>query len=158
MNNTVEASIDLRDWDTRFLDLAEHVSKWSKDPSTKVGAVIVDSQRRIVSTGYNGFPVGVMDSYDRLTNRDNKYEMIIHAEANAILFAHQRMNGMTLYTTPFQPCSRCASLIIQSGISRVISYEIEESKNRWSDSFKLAKELFEEAGVELLLLEKVYNV
>ena len=158
MNNTVEASIDLRDWDTRFLDLAEHVSKWSKDPSTKVGAVIVDSQRRIVSTGYNGFPVGVMDSYDRLTNRDNKYEMIIHAEANAILFAHQRMNGMTLYTTPFQPCSRCASLIIQSGISRVISYEIEESKNRWTDSFKLAKELFDEAGVELLLLEKVYNV
>ena len=158
MNNTVEASIDLRDWDTRFLDLAEHVSKWSKDPSTKVGAVIVDSQRRIVSTGYNGFPVGVMDSYDRLTDRDNKYEMIIHAEANAILFAHQRMNGMTLYTTPFQPCSRCASLIIQSGISRVISYEIEESKNRWVDSFKLAKELFDEAGVELLLLEKVYNV
>jgi len=158
MNNTVEASIDLRDWDTRFLDLSEHISKWSKDPSTKVGAVIVDSQRRIVSTGYNGFPVGVMDSYDRLTNRDNKYEMIIHAEANAILFAHQRMNGMTLYTTPFQPCSRCASLIIQSGISRVISYEIEESKNSWADSFKLAKELFEEAGVELLLLEKVYNV
>jgi len=158
MNNTVEASIDLRDWDTRFLDLSEHISKWSKDPSTKVGAVIVDSQRRIVSTGYNGFPVGVMDSYDRLTNRDNKYEMIIHAEANAILFAHQRMNGMTLYTTPFQPCSRCASLIIQSGISRVISYEIEESKNHWADSFKLAKELFEEAGVELLLLEKVYNV
>ena len=158
MNNTVEASVDLRDWDTRFLDLAEHISKWSKDPSTKVGAVIVDSQRRIVSTGYNGFPVGVMDSYDRLTNRDNKYEMIIHAEANAILFAHQRMNDMTLYTTPFQPCSRCASLIIQSGISRVISYEIEESKNRWVDSFKLAKELFDEAGVELLLLEKVYNV
>ena len=158
MNNPVEASVDLRDWDTRFLDLAEHISKWSKDPSTKVGAVIVDSQRRIVSTGYNGFPVGVMDSYDRLTDRDNKYEMIIHAEANAILFAHQHMNGMTLYTTPFQPCSRCASLIIQSGISRVISYEIEESKNRWVDSFKLAKELFDEAGVELLLLEKVYNV
>ena len=158
MNNTVEASVDLRDWDTRFLDLAEHISKWSKDPSTKVGAVIVDSQRRIVSTGYNGFSVGVMDSYDRLTDRDTKYEMIIHAEANAILFAHQRMNDMTLYTTPFQPCSRCASLIIQSGISRVISYEIEESKNRWVDSFKLAKELFDEAGVELLLLEKVYNV
>lgn len=158
MNNTVEASIDLRDWDTRFLDLAEHISKWSKDPSTKVGAVIVDSYRRIVSTGYNGFSVGVMDSYDRLTDRDTKYEMIIHAEANAILFAHQRMNGMTLYTTPFQPCSRCASLIIQSGISRVISYEIEESKNRWVDSFKLAKKLFDEAGVELLLLEKVYNV
>ena len=87
--------------------------------------------------------------------------MIIHAEANAILFAHQRMNGMTLYTTPFQPCSRCASLIIQSGISRVISYEIDDSndlfENRWTNSFKLAKELFDEAGVELLLLEKVYH-
>jgi len=162
MNNTVEASIDLRDWDTRFLDLSEHISKWSKDPSTKVGAVIVDDYRRIVSTGYNGFPQGVMDSYDRLTDRDTKYEMIIHAEANAILFAHQRMNGMTLYTTPFQPCSRCASLIIQSGISRVISYDIDDSndlfENRWTNSFKLAKQLFDEAGVELLLLEKVYNV
>jgi len=162
MNNTVEASIDLRDWDTRFLDLSEHISKWSKDPSTKVGAVIVDDYRRIVSTGYNGFPQGVMDSYDRLADRDIKYEMVIHAEANAILFAHQRMNDMTLYTTPFQPCSRCASLIIQSGISRVISYDIDDSndlfENRWTNSFKLAKQLFDEAGVELLLLEKVYNV
>lgn len=155
MNEQIKTSVDLRDWDTRFLDLAEHISKWSKDPSTKVGAVIVDSQRRIVSTGYNGFPVGVMDSYDRLTDRDTKYEMIIHAEANAILFAHQRMNGMTLYTTPFQPCSRCASLIIQSGISRVISYENGE-QNRWADSFKLAKELFDESEVQLILLNKVY--
>ena len=77
MKSETKSSVDLRDWDTRFLDLAEHISKWSKDPSTKVGAVIVDSYRRIVSTGYNGFPQGVMDSYDRLTDRDTKYEIII---------------------------------------------------------------------------------
>ena len=150
-------SVDLRDWDTRFLDLAEHISKWSKDPSTKVGAVIVDNWRRIVSTGYNGFPQGVMDSYDRLSNRELKYEMIVHAEINAILFAPLDLRGMTLYTTPFMPCSRCASLIIQSGISKVVSYSVEENP-RWKDSLSLAKELFDEAEVELILLEKIYNV
>ncbi len=148
----------IKDWDTKFLDLAEHISEWSKDPSTKVGAVIVDQNRRIISTGYNGFPVGIMDSFDRYSNRNIKYEMIIHAEANAILFAKQDLHGMAIYTTPLQPCSRCASLIIQSGIKKVVSYSSSEENPRWKDNFALAKELFEEAEVELILLQKVYNV
>ena len=147
----------IKDWDTRFLELSEHISSWSKDPSTKVGAIIVDQNRRIISTGYNGMPRGIMDSFDRYSNRDIKYEMIIHAEANAILFAKQDLHGMTIYTTPFQPCSRCASLIIQSGIQKVVSYSSEEN-SRWKDNFALAKQLFEEAEVECILLEKVYNV
>jgi dCMP deaminase len=98
-----------------------------------------------------------MDSYDRLSNREIKYEMIVHAEINAILFARQDLRGMTLYTTPFMPCSRCASLIIQAGISKVVSYSVEENP-RWKDSISLAKELFDEAEVELILLEKIYNV
>ena len=152
---------EYRDWDTKFLDLSEHISLWSKDPSTKVGAVIVDVNRRIISTGYNGLPQNIMDSHDRLSNRKQKLETTIHAEANAILFAQQNLSGMTMYTTPFQPCSRCASLIIQSGISKVVSYDIDENNFRWKDweeSFKMSKELFEESGVELLLLEKVYRV
>lgn len=144
--------IDLRDWDKRFLDLAKEISIWSKDPSTKVGAVIVDDNRRIVSTGYNGLPRNIMDSFDRLSNRELKYEMIIHAEVNAILYAKQDLTNCTLYTYPFQPCSRCASIVIQSGITQVVSYVNKEE--RWKSSFELAIDLFHEAGVNLELLEQ----
>lgn len=144
--------IDLRDWDKRFLDLAKEISIWSKDPSTKVGAVIVDDNRRIVSTGYNGLPRNIMDSFDRLSNRELKYEMIIHAEVNAILYAKQDLTNCTLYTYPFQPCSRCASIVIQSGIKQVVSYVNKEE--RWKSSFELAIDLFHEAGVNLELLEQ----
>lgn len=143
---------DLRDWDTRFLDIAKSVSQWSKDPSTKVGAVIVNPRREIVSTGYNGFPRGIMDSFDRLSKREIKYEMIIHAEINAILFSHENLSGYTLYTYPFQPCSRCASVIIQSGINRIVTYECDS--DRWKESFSLARDMFEEAGLEIVLLKE----
>lgn len=141
----------IKDWDSRFLDMAKLVSTWSKDPSTKVGAVIVDQNRRVVSTGYNGFPRGVMDSFDRLSNRDIKYEMIIHGEINAILFANQNLSGCTLYTYPFQPCSRCASIVAQTGITTVVSYECDNE--RWKSSFDLAKQIFEESEIELVLLK-----
>ena len=111
----------MTDWNQRFLSLAEHISTWSKDPSTQVGAVIVDDQRRIISTGYNGFPRGVNDFPERYNNRDIKYEMIVHGEINAILFANQSIHGCTLYTWPFMPCSRCAAIVIQSGIRTVVA-------------------------------------
>lgn len=135
------------DWDLRFLQLAKHISSWSKDPSTKVGAVIVDPNRRIVSTGYNGFPRNVNDD-SRYDNRELKYEMIIHAEVNAILFADRNLNGCTLYTYPLMPCSRCASIVIQSGIKRVVS--IENIDVRWKASFNLSKNMFNESNVELI--------
>ncbi|MEC8351943.1 MAG: CMP deaminase, partial [Candidatus Thermoplasmatota archaeon] len=72
-------------WDIRFLKLATHISEWSKDPSTKVGCVVVGPDREIRSTGFNGFPRGIQDSDDRLTNRDLKYPLICHAEENAIM-------------------------------------------------------------------------
>jgi len=147
----------IKDWDSRFLDMAKLVSTWSKDPSTKVGAVIVDQNRRVVSTGYNGFPKSIMDSFDRLSNRDIKYEMIIHGEINAILFANQNLSGCTLYTYPFQPCSRCASVVVQAGITTVVSYECDTINERWKTSFDLAKQIFEESEVELILL-KNYDV
>jgi dCMP deaminase len=74
-------------WDKNFLELAKTVSTFSKDPSTQVGAVIVDDDKRVISIGYNGFPKGVRDDH-RLDNRELKYEMIVHAEANALLFAN----------------------------------------------------------------------
>ena len=137
------------DWHRRFLDLAQHISSWSKDPSTQVGAVIVDDQRRIISTGYNGFPRGVTDLAERYEDRDTKYEMIVHGEVNAILFATQSLQNATLYTWPFMPCSRCAGIVIQSGIRTVVAPYCENP--RWTNSFDLTRRMLAEAGVELII-------
>ena len=131
-------------WDKNFLELAKTVSTFSKDPSTQVGAVIVDNDNRVISIGYNGFPKGIKDD-NRLDNRELKYEMIVHAEANALLFANAPVKGCTIYTWPFQPCSRCASLIIQAGVQRVVSVENEET--RWVSNFQLAHDMLTEARV-----------
>jgi len=139
---------ELEKWDKRFIHLAKHFSSWSKDPSTQVGAVIFDSDYRIVSVGYNGLAAGVADVL--LDNRDRKIMTIIHAEMNAILFSNQKLKGCTLATWPFMPCSNCSSVIIQSGISRCIFPKATGDKAlRWKDSFDLAKEQFEEVGVIL---------
>lgn len=117
-------------WNRRFLELASFISNWSKDPSTKVGAVIVDCNRRIISTGYNGFPIGVSDDQERLENRDFKYKAILHAEENAIMFAKKDLSRCSLYVSSLPPCSHCASLIIQSGIKNVYTWE-QEIPERW---------------------------
>jgi dCMP deaminase len=131
-------------WDHRFLDLANFISSWSKDPSTKVGAVIADKNNRIVSVGYNGFPQGIIDN-DRLEDRDTKYKIIVHGEINAILFANKSVEGCTLYTVPFEPCPRCAGLIIQSGIKRIVAPK--NINMRWEEDFKISRELFAEANI-----------
>lgn len=143
--------MNLKKWDTRFLELAKLVGSWSKDPSTQVGAVIVDEKKRIVSIGFNGFPSGVQDSEERLHNRDLKYDIIIHAEANALAFANRSVEGCTIYTWPFQPCSRCAGLIIQSGIKRVVSVVLD--RDRWKKNFEIARQLFEESGIIMECIE-----
>lgn len=139
-------------WDKRFLALAEHIARWSKDPSTKTGAVVVDPNNRVVSVGYNGFPQRVSDSPERLENREVKYKIIIHAERNAILFAHEPMKGYSLYTWPLMPCTPCASLIIQAGIIEVVSPVFDINNPRWIEDFKLTREIFEEARVKIRLL------
>ena len=135
-------------WDYRFLDLAEFISSWSKDPSTKVGAVITDCDNRIVSIGYNGFPKDIHDYEEMLNDRETKYNMIVHGEMNAILFANRSLLDCTLYTYPFMPCPRCASIIIQSRIKRVVSYK--NSIDRWEKDLKLSRWLFKQANVELI--------
>ena len=139
-------------WDHRFLELAQLVSKWSKDPSTKVGAVIVDKNRRILSVGYNGLPKGVKDFDYRLHDRDVKYKFMVHAERNALLFAHTKVENATLYTYPFMPCSECAGMVIQSGINRVVT--IKNDNQRWQESFIITKKMFDEAGVKLIEYDK----
>lgn len=140
-------------WDVRFLDLASVVSSWSKDPSTKVGAVIVDDKNRVVSLGFNGFARGVDDHEERYATRDIKYKMVVHAECNALLFA-SRSDGHTLYTWPMPCCSRCAVLVIQAGIKRVVSMRPSpDALSRWGEDFELAYTMFREAGVEVVVLD-----
>lgn len=136
-------------WDHRYLELAKFISNWSKDPSTKCGAVITDQHNRIISLGFNGFPVSVKDTKQRLNNRDLKYAITIHAERNAILFAKQDLHNCTLYTWPFQACSECAAMMIQAGITRHVAPTY--SPTRWKKSFKLANQLFDEANITVNL-------
>lgn len=134
-------------WDKRFLSLAQHIAQWSKDPSTKVGAVIVDQNRRIVSTGYNGYPKGVSDTIDT-DEREIKYKKVIHAEKNAILFAKQDLTGCTLYVT-HHPCSQCAGYILQSGISHVVTAINLDFDLRHIDDQRVANYLL--TSVEILV-------
>ena len=133
-------------WDQRFLALAEYVSRWSKDPSTKTGAVIVDDRRRIVSMGYNGFPPGIEDTPERLNNREVKYELVVHCEINALANAGRPVDGLTLYTWPFLTCTRCTMTMIAAGIGQVVAPECpEDKKERWGASLDQAKALWTEA-------------
>lgn len=134
-------------WDVRFLQLAAHISEWSKDPSTQVGTVIANDLKLVVGMGYNGFPRGVADSHSRYTNREAKYARIVHGETNAILNAIAPVRGATMYQWPLPPCQECAKLIIQSGIKRVVSGN--RDIDRWRDSIKITQEMFDEARVIL---------
>ena len=135
-------------WDHRFLALAEHISNWSKDPSTQVGAVITHTRsKRVVSMGFNGFPAGVKDTRKRLDDRDTKYEMVVHAEQNALMFAGDRAEGCTLYVHPLPPCARCAVMVIQAGIKRVVCDQPDFDHQRWGEAAKIADTLFREAGL-----------
>lgn len=139
----------MSDWDNRFFDLATMVGSWSKDPSTKVGAVIVRPDRTIASVGYNGFPRGVDDSPEVYADRPKKYMRVVHAEANAILSAREPLHGYTLYVTPLHPCATCSGLIIQSGIKLVnFSMSRENSRNEaWQEHFNTMTDMFLQAGI-----------
>lgn len=131
------------------------VSSWSKDPSTKVGAVIVDANRRILATGYNGLPRGVEDTEERLNNREKKLPMTVHAELNAILSCTLPPVGAALYVSALPVCPACASAIIQAGIQRVVMGVPSANMGRhWMQSFReTTKVMFEEAGVSHELWE-----
>jgi dCMP deaminase len=141
----------LSHWDRRFLRIAEEVRSWSKDPGTKVGCVLV-SDRRMIATGYNGFPSSLSDSLELYEDRNYKLAVTVHAEANAILNAAKngaRTEGATAYVT-FPPCSQCAASLIQAGITGVICPDPATAPERWRASFTLANQMLYEAGVTFL--------
>lgn len=141
-------------WDRRFLELAKHISTWSKDPSTKVGAVLVNDQQQVVGMGFNGFPRGVTDSPERLTHRETKLSLVVHAEVNAIIQAGHASKGSTLYVYPsfmLPPvCHECAKAVIQAGVLGIVGYDPDMTDprvQRWADSINISRTLWEEAGL-----------
>lgn len=141
----------LNHWDRRFLRIAEEVRTWSKDPGTKVGCVLV-SDRRMIASGYNGFPSTLSDSLELYEDREYKLAVTVHAEANAIMNAAKngaKTQSCTAYVT-FPPCSQCATSLIQAGVSQVVCPDPESAPERWRASFKLGNEMLYNSGVKLL--------
>ena len=134
-------------WDLRFLALAQHVAQWSKDPSTKVGAVIVRPDRTIASMGYNGFPRGMDDAPQKYEDRKYKLAHTVHAEINAIANAHEPVRGYCLFTS-LPVCASCSLSVIQHGIDRVVSvYATEEQYARWGMSMLAAADNFYQVNI-----------
>lgn len=135
-------------WDNRFLQLAELIGSWSKDPSTKSGAVIVRPDRTIASVGFNGFAKMMNDDPKFYADRDLKYSRVIHSEVNALIHSREPVEGFTLYTHPLMCCDRCVVQMIQAGITRFVYPEASMGAlERWGKSFELSEEYMAEARV-----------
>ena len=144
-------------WDLRFMKIAKFVSKWSKDPSTKVGVVATTPDRRIIATGYNGFPIGIEDSEEMYADRETKYKYIIHAEQNCIYNAGKAgvsLEYCSMYVWGLPVCNECAKAIIQTGIQRVVIDKTQLNCNdKWIESFRRSIELLQEAGIIIDILD-----
>jgi len=126
----------------------------SKDPSTKVGAVAIDDEFRVLATGYNGFPRGVQDLEERLCEQSLKYALTVHAEANIVAqsaYSGVSIRGSTVLVTSLFPCVDCAKLLAQAGVKRIIAPRIQNE--RWKESNELAKLIFAESGVEVIEID-----
>ena len=136
-------------WDKRFIEISKVISKWSKDPSRQIGAIAVRN-RKILSTGYNGFPKGIEDSESRLRVREIKYQYVVHAEMNCIYNAAENgisLKDSTLYIYGLPVCGDCALGIIQAGVSRVVAIS-HNTPDRWKEAIGKTDEIFKEAGVK----------
>ncbi|MDD5726537.1 MAG: dCMP deaminase family protein [Patescibacteria group bacterium] len=148
-------------WEEYFINICKIVATRSHDYETQVGCVIVNPNKRIVSTGYNGLPAGVRDEFwathrgqqvqipgvfaeGKIYYDVDKYDTVTHAEANAIVSAVESLHGCYLYSTLF-PCNECAKLIITAGIKKIYYQDIREWKAN-----AIAKTLFEQAGIEMI--------
>ncbi len=145
-------------WHKRFMDVAELVATWSKDKSTKVGAIVVGPDREIRSTGYNGIVRGVSDDIPERLERPTKYDFTEHAERNAVYNAcliGASLKGCVIYVTAM-PCPDCARAIIQAGIKTVVTRRVKIDENTpvgtWRDKLVYSEQMFKEAGIECLYL------
>lgn len=139
-------------WHNKYMGLAQNISEWSKDPGTKIGAIIVNQKGQILAQGYNGFPRKIKDLEKRLKNRELKLKYTVHAEMNAIYnssFTGVSLCNSTLYVYGLPVCHECAKGIIQVGVSTVVIKKGITSLN-WKESCDLALEMFKEANVKVL--------
>lgn len=147
-------------WDRHFLRMCQENARMSKDPNTKVGAIIVGPDREIRSTGFNGLPRFIADTPERLNDRDLKLKLVVHAEMNAVLNAARigvSTKGCVLYLAATSatedmvwggvPCVRCTVELIQAGITEIVSYLFKDTPSRWLDDLTMARNLLEEAGI-----------
>lgn len=148
-------------WDNHFLDLALQHARLSKDPATRVGAVIVGPDREVRSLGFNGFPRGIADLPERLHDRETKLQLIVHAELNALIQAARvgvPVRGCTLYLAATDdsgmvwggpPCTRCTVHVIQAGITRIVSRPLKPGPSKWHADLERARSLLREAVIPL---------
>lgn len=143
-------------WDRRYFLLAKRISFWSKDPKAKVGAVLLDKKGWPIALGYNGFPAGVEDNVEKLKDGKLKNEMIVHAEQNTLLCSGSRARRGALYVYGKPICPRCAVLIIQAGVARVLGIKPDPERNPGSHTHRTGKislAMFEEAGVDFVPID-----
>lgn len=155
------------DWFQRYVDLAEHVAQWSKDPSTKVGAVVVGLNRRNIAVGYNGFPPGIADTETRLNDRPTKYRLTQHAERAALDNAPFDCAGGILATS-LHPCVECAKSIVAKRIHIVVCPGLPPDKEHWRgdqpsgfythDEARGGAAILEEAGVQLIYMSDRHRI
>jgi dCMP deaminase len=144
----------MTDWTRRHFELALHVAGWSKDPDTRVGAVLIGIDPRDIAVAYNGFPKGIADTSGRLNDRTFKRKLAQHAERNALDNARFSCEGATLATTMF-PCIECAKSMINKGVGRLITPRPPKplAGPSWRDDCQLALQLLEEKGVEVFWMD-----
>jgi len=138
-------------WDIRFVRIAKEVAEWSKDPSTQVGSIAVKN-RKIIATGYNGFPKGIKDAPRDLYDREMKLKLTVHAEKNMIYNAVEhgvKLEGSTVYIWGLPTCEECWKGLVQTGVSRVVMPDIEFNGGKWKEGCKFAKEYMEDVGIEV---------
>jgi dCMP deaminase len=139
----------------KFLPIVQAIASMSKDPSTQVGALALDDQFNIISTGFNGFPRGVSDSPERYADRPTKYRLISHAEQNVVAqaaYGGRSLRGSTVILSALYPCSSCTKSLIQAGVIRILSPR-PDTNERWAEDAKYSEIMFAEAGVEVLYYE-----
>ena len=139
-------------WSGRMMKLAHEVASWSKDTSTKVGAVITTEDGAPMSWGFNGMPMGIDDQVEERNVRPTKYKWYCHAERNAMDLAPGSVEGGVMFVT-FSPCSSCAQSIIQRKIKTVVvdaNHTADKMPERWQEDMIVAVEMLNEAGVEML--------
>lgn len=136
--------------------MAEMIATWSKDPSSKIGCVVVNDERRILATGYNGFPKGIDDTEVRLNTRELKHKLVVHAEMNALmnaLYSGVSLKGSTMYVHGLPICPDCAKCVIQAGIKEIVIPTDKTDRAEWQQVWEEhSLPMFSESGVQVTIL------